>query len=322
MPEGDFLIMSNHLRTIYDAIPQEHTNDEPPQMIRGYRFPDEPPPPIDDDLLEVHSSEGLFNETEWLRNVHHPLTKSFILYIYNFATDPTSTWKEFDTNILPLFAIQTDDLPHNNHRKSEIMRRITTTYYVFWGVLEKLSEEWFENVLEKSKIGPKCSIFIKLAWKVRISNCLKKCVAKNGSFNVDTHFNKYLFSTANCTNESYHKLKVTINSLAEVFTGQENQEELTTLTLHTKYIRFGGRNMSLEKLYTYVAFKALLSTGATYDMIRCLKNYDICHSLRPLELSVSGITARTRNYIRQYTCDFATVMYESKLNNGNVNELL
>jgi hypothetical protein len=316
LPEGDYLILTNNLKIIYDEL----TKGEPYRFQYTYN-PNDIITHIHNELMDVFHSEGLFQTTDWLIVELSEIKVKIILSIYNFAINPELTWKDFDEHIAPLFVVEENIAIENiRARQTDVKQRTVNLCFTFWNVVEHLTEEFYDNIL-LTKTGSKCSVFLKLLWKLPLIRNLDKSIDKDGLINIDSHFNKHIFSTTNIgTNESYHKLKVTINTAAQVFTGQPGQEQLINLVLHTKFIRLGGHSKTLEKLYNFVAYNMLLNNTATSTTIRHLKaisNYKL-DILSKLHLDVSGITGPTRNQVRNYHCDFATVQYQTKLNNGIV----
>lgn len=303
LAEGDYLVLVNHLKTVYKALPaQEKTDDDP----IAYNIPFGTPT-VSPDLNDIYATArdaGLFTTTDWLRFAFHPYEKKIVRLFHTFATNIDGTWEQLDADLATVV--------------SEFPRPENAYFWLVKYVINNLTEEWRDDLIY-SKVCRQAIIHMNaINWMGATARVIQG-TNNHGSFNQDTFFNsRYMFSAfssgvALSERHNYHKLQIDINTLATPFTGEQNRVANEQLTLYTKMIRLGGHARSANQLYMFVAIRALLNGTVTAPMIARMAGRNGCSTWR---MRVSGITARTRKRNREYECDFARVLYVDRLNDG------
>jgi hypothetical protein len=319
LPEGDMLMLMNNLKTVYQALPQnvKTVDVDTPAVFQQ--------PPTEMEEIERH--EGLWRPGLMIRHIQNTTMVDIIRLLYKFFTVESMTSTEFD-DALRVILIPTPDVTilNRNIRTNHFNNQTLVLANILVICLGMLSDDVAENLQDIIDNGDlptvvRTQLIHKLMWKINTERCLNvSCNRKKDKpmFNLETHFDTGLYALANIKeNIPIHAIKVCINLEHRMFVGDEKHREgqgakYETLNLATSYIKLGGHSYSATGVYQWVAFRALLGDGATSAMIKVLKR----NFVTGWKMTVSGITAKTRNKIRSYDCEFATAQYMTKLNNG------
>lgn len=325
LPEGDMLMIVNNLKTVYQALPQnvKTVDVDVPVQFRS--------PPTE--MEEIASAEGLWKESNYIKDLTRPDLCAFAKAFYDFFTNPVMTVEELSESLKGPFPLPKQPgetwtpRQHIDYRNYTLNTQFNLVY-----ITEALSNECAEaiqNFIDTQRKGfnedlgiiVKARIAVSLPWLRNLQTMLKESMSASGEFNQQTHFTKGLVCLSNVKDDvPHHTIKIDIDIAHPMFIGNYNEQRhdpvFRTLTLATSYIKLGGHTGSVRQIYNWIAFKTLLGAGATSQMIKVLKKHYGAHD--GWRMAVSGITAKTRNKIRTYDCGFAVAQYASKLNNGEL----
>jgi len=323
--EGDMLMIMGHLKTVYEALPKElkTVDKDTPALFQPPRR----------EIDEIADAEGLWRPDAFIRDIDNPALLLFAKAFYDFFTTAEMTVEDLSARLDVPYPMpkQPNETWTPRQRIDFIIQKESLNYHLVY-ITERLSPECAEtiqNIIDHNGKGfdeslgiiVKARAMISMAWKRNLQVMLKDSVSADGLFNQQTHFRKGLVALSNVDDDiPHHTVKIDIDLTHPLFLGNHSQERgnpvYETLTLATSYIKLGGHTGSVKQIYNWIGFRALLGNGATSQMIKLMKkNYNAHDGWR---MSVSGITAKTRNKIRTYDCGFAVAQYASKLNNGEL----